>query len=88
VEKLSQRPLSVSLWQSLWHFARRGIQHWKSWKKGLVQTEKVGRVRTSASRRGLSVAEQWSTSGAHLGTRFDRLAIYSPNPMKINQEML
>ena len=77
VEKLSQRPLSVSmLAKPLAITLAAVVQHLEILEKsGLVHTEKVGRVRTCQIQPdGLSVAEQWiSDRRALWERRFDRL---------------
>jgi DNA-binding transcriptional ArsR family regulator len=78
VEKLSQRPLSVSmLAKPLSITLAAVVQHLEILEKsGLVHTEKVGRVRTCQIQTdGLSVVEQWvSDRRALWEARFDRLA--------------
>src|ERR1039458_4932304 len=62
VEKLSERPMSVSrLAEPLDITLAAVVQHLQVLEEsGLVQTEKAGRVRTcSLAPGGLSVAEQW-----------------------------
>jgi DNA-binding transcriptional ArsR family regulator len=62
VEKLSQGPISVSrLAEPLNITLAAVVQHLQVLEEsGLVQTEKVGRVRTcSIEPAGLSVVEQW-----------------------------
>jgi len=77
VEKLSQRPLSVSmLAKPLAITLAAVVQHLEILEKsGLVHTEKVGRVRTcQIEPAGFSVAEQWITDRRALWERrFDRL---------------
>src|SRR5882762_1584408 len=77
VEKLSQRPLSVSLLAKPLAISLAAvIQHLEILEKsGLVQTEKVGRVRTcSIKTAGLSIAEQWlDERRTTWEQRFDRL---------------
>jgi DNA-binding transcriptional ArsR family regulator len=77
VEELSQRPLSVSLLAKPLAISLAAvIQHLEILEKsGLVQTEKVGRVRTCSMRlAGLSVAEQWlDDRRTTWEERFDRL---------------
>jgi len=64
-------------WQSPWRFRwPRSFKHLEILEKsGLVQTEKVGRVRTcSIKTAGLSVAEQWlDERRTTWEERFDRL---------------
>ena len=78
VEKLSQRPLSVSMLAKPLSISLAAVvQHLEILEKsGLVHTEKVGRVRTcQIEQSGLSVAEQWITDRRALWERrFDRLA--------------
>src|SRR5881396_1546059 len=62
VEKLSEGPISVSrLAEPLGITLAAVVQHLQVLEEsGLVQTEKVGRVRTcNIESAGLSVAEQW-----------------------------
>ena len=77
VEKLSKRPLSVSLLAKPLAISLAAvIQHLEILEKsGLVQTEKVGRVRTcSIKTAGLSVAEKWlDERRTTWEERFDRL---------------
>ncbi len=77
VEKLSDRPLSVSLLaKPLAMTLAAVIQHLEILEKsGLVQTEKVGRIRTCRIEpTGLSVMEKWVNDRRQLWeTRFDRL---------------
>jgi DNA-binding transcriptional ArsR family regulator len=77
VEKLSERPLSVSrLAKPLAITLAAVVQHLQVLEKcGLVHTEKVGRVRTcQIEPAGLSVAEQWIGDRRSLWERrLDRL---------------
>jgi len=77
VERLSERPLSVSqLAQPLALTLAAVVQHLQILEKsGLVHTEKTGRVRTcQIESAGLSVAEQWiGQRRAIWERRFDRL---------------
>src|SRR5271154_762942 len=77
VEKLSQGPISVSrLAEPLDITLAAVVQHLQVLEEsGLVQTEKVGRVRTCRIEpAGLSVAEQWIVDRRSLWEkRFDRL---------------
>jgi DNA-binding transcriptional ArsR family regulator len=77
VEKLSQRPLSVSqLAAPLAITLAAVVQHLQVLEKsGLVRTEKLGRVRTCrVEAAGLSLVEQWiSERRATWERRFDRL---------------
>ncbi len=77
VEKLSQGPLSVSRLAEPFDITLAAIvQHLQVLEEsGLVQTEKVGRVRTCRIEpAGLSVAEQWIGECRSMWERrFDRL---------------
>jgi DNA-binding transcriptional ArsR family regulator len=77
VEKLSEGPVSVSkLAKPLRITLAAVVQHLQVLEKsGLVQTEKVGRVRTCRMEtRGLSVAERWIEDRRSLWERrFERL---------------
>lgn len=77
VERLSERPLSVSsLAQPLAITLAAVVQHLQILElSGLVRSEKVGRVRTCRiEAAGLSVAEQWiGARRAIWDRRFDRL---------------
>ena len=77
VEKLSERPLSVSLLAKPLDITLAAVvQHLQVLENcGLVHTEKVGRVRTCRIEpAGLSVAEQWIAARRSLWEqRFDRL---------------
>ena len=77
VERLSERPLSVSrLALPLAITLAAVVQHLQVLEKsGLVRTEKVGRVRTCRIEpNGLSVAERWiGERRAVWERRFDRL---------------
>ena len=77
VERLSERPLSVSsLAQPLAITLAAVVQHLQILElSGLVRSEKVGRVRTCRiEAAGLSMAEQWiSERRAIWERRFDRL---------------
>jgi len=77
VEKLSEGPLSVSrLAEPLDITLAAVVQHLQVLEEsGLVQTEKVGRVRTCRIEpAGLSVAEQWIGDRRSMWERrFDRL---------------
>jgi DNA-binding transcriptional ArsR family regulator len=77
VEKLSEGPISVSrLAEPLDITLAAVVQHLQVLEEsGLVQTEKVGRVRTCRIvPAGLSVAEQWIGDRRSLWERrFDRL---------------
>ena len=77
VEKLSEGPVSVSkLAKPLRITLAAVVQHLHVLEKsGLVQTEKVGRVRTCRMEtRGLSVAERWIEDRRSLWERrFERL---------------
>ena len=77
VERLSQGPTSVSrLAEPLAITLAAVVQHLQVLEEsGLVQTEKVGRVRTcSIGSAGLSVAAQWiSDRRSKWERRFDRL---------------
>ena len=87
VERLSERPLSVSLLaKPLAITLAAVVQHLQVLEKsGLIHTEKVGRVRTChIEPSGLSVIEQWI--GDRRSTwerRFDRLGDLLAEPMKI-----
>jgi DNA-binding transcriptional ArsR family regulator len=78
VEKLSERPVSVSeLAKPLRISLAAVVQHLQVLEKsGLVRTEKVGRVRTCrVEPAGLSIAEQWiNDRRSTWERRFDRLA--------------
>lgn len=84
VERLSQRPLSVSmLAKPLSITLAAVVQHLVILEKsGLVHTEKVGRVRTcQIEPSGFSVAEQWITDRRALWeARFDRLGDLLADP--------
>jgi DNA-binding transcriptional ArsR family regulator len=77
VEKLSEGPISVSsLAQPLEITLAAVVQHLQILEaSGLVQTEKVGRVRTCRIEpKGLSVAERWINERRALwDRRLDRL---------------
>lgn len=77
VEKLSEGPVSVSrLAQPLDITLAAVVQHLQILEaSGLVQTQKVGRVRTCRIEpRGLSIAESWISERRLLWQRrFDRL---------------
>jgi DNA-binding transcriptional ArsR family regulator len=77
VERLSERPLSVSLLAKPLDISLAAvIQHLEILEKsGLVHSEKIGRVRTcSIQPAGLSVAEQWIDDLRNLWERrLDRL---------------
>jgi len=77
VEKLSARPLSVSLLAKPLDMTLAAVvQHLQILEQsGLVHTEKVGRVRTCRlESAGLSVAQQWiSDRRAQWEQRLDRL---------------
>ena len=77
VERLSERPMSVSvLAKPLQITLAAVIQHLEILEKsGLVQTEKTGRVRTcQLEPMGLSVAEKWiDARRMEWERRFDRL---------------
>lgn len=77
VERLSQGPISVSqLAEPLDMTLAAVVQHLQILEaSGLVQTEKVGRVRTCRIEpKGLSLAERWISERRSLWERrFDRL---------------
>ncbi len=77
VEKLSEGPISVSrLAEPLKITLAAVVQHLQVLEdSGLVQTEKVGRVRTcSIEPAGLSAAQQWIGDRRSIwDRRFDRL---------------
>ena len=77
VERLSERPLSVSLLAKPLDISLAAvIQHLEILEKsGLVHSEKIGRVRTcSIQPAGLSVAERWIDDLRNLWERrLDRL---------------
>jgi DNA-binding transcriptional ArsR family regulator len=77
VERLSERPLSVSLLaKPLAITLAAVVQHLQILElSGLVRTEKIGRVRTcQIEAAGFSVAEKWiSERRAIWERRFDRL---------------
>jgi DNA-binding transcriptional ArsR family regulator len=77
VEKLSAGPISVSQLAEPLHITLAAVvQHLQILEdSGLVQTEKVGRVRTcSIEPAGLSAAEQWITDRRSMWERrLDRL---------------
>ncbi len=77
VEKLSYGPVSVSALAAPFRITLAAVvQHLQVLKKsGLVQTEKVGRVRTCrVEPAGLSVAEEWiAARRARWEKRLDRL---------------
>jgi DNA-binding transcriptional ArsR family regulator len=77
MEKLSEGPISVSrLAEPLAITLAAVVQHLQVLEdSGLVQTEKVGRVRTCRIEpAGLSVAEQWINDRRSIwDRRFDRL---------------
>jgi DNA-binding transcriptional ArsR family regulator len=77
LEKLSQGPISVSrLAEPLELTLAAVVQHLQVLEEsGLVQTEKVGRIRTCRIEpKGLSVAKQWIDDRRSLWERrFDRL---------------
>jgi DNA-binding transcriptional ArsR family regulator len=84
VEKLSERPLSVSLLaKPLAITLAAVVQHLQVLEEsGLVHTEKVGRVRTChIEPAGLSVAEQWiGDRRSSWERRFDRLGDLLADP--------
>lgn len=84
VEKLSEGPLSVSrLSAPLAITLAAVVQHLQVLEKsGLVQTEKVGRVRTCRIEpAGFSVAEQWiSERRSTWERRLDRLGDFLAEP--------
>src|SRR5436309_6281527 len=86
VEKLSEGPISVSrLAEPLAITLAAVVQHLQVLEEsGLVQTEKVGRVRTCRIEpRGLSAAEQWIADRRSVWERrFDRLGdlLAEPDP--------
>ena len=84
VEKLSQGPISVSrLAEPLDITLAAVVQHLQVLEEsGLVQTEKVGRVRTChIEPAGLSAAEQWIGARRSLWERrFDRLGTLLAEP--------
>jgi DNA-binding transcriptional ArsR family regulator len=77
VEKLSAGPISVSQLAEPLHITLAAVvQHLQVLEEsGLVQTEKVGRIRTcSIDPAGLSAAEQWiADRRSTWERRFDRL---------------
>ena len=77
LEKLSVRPVTVShLAEPLQITLAAVVQHLQVLEEsGLVQTEKIGRVRTCCIEpQGLSVAQQWIADRRTLWERrFDRL---------------
>ena len=77
MEKLSQGPISVSrLAEPLGITLAAVVQHLQVLEEsGLVQTEKIGRVRTcQIESAGLAVVEQWiSDRRSTWDRRFDRL---------------
>lgn len=77
VEKLSRGPVSVSLLAKPLDITLAAVvQHLQVLEEsGLVQTEKIGRVRTCRIEpKGLSVAERWINERRALWEkRFDRL---------------
>src|ERR1035438_6931859 len=84
VEKLSEGPISVSrLAEPLDVTLAAVVQHLQVLEEsGLVQTEKVGRVRTCRIEpAGLSVAQQWIGARRSLWERgLDRLGGLLPQP--------
>ena len=84
VEKLSAGPLSVSrLAQPLRITLAAVVQHLQILEaSGLVQTEKIGRVRTCRiETKGLSVVERWISERRHVWERrFDRLGKFLEGP--------
>ena len=86
VEKLSQGPISVSrLAEPLDITLAAVVQHLQVLEEsGLVQTEKVGRVRTcSLQPAGLSVVQQWIGDRRSMWERrFDRLGDLLAEPDK------
>jgi DNA-binding transcriptional ArsR family regulator len=78
VEKLSEGPISVSQLAEPLHITLAAVvQHLQVLEEsGLVDTEKVGRVRTCRIEpEGLSVVEQWIAARRSMWQRrFDRLA--------------
>ncbi len=78
IERLSERPLSVSLLAKPFPITLAAvIQHLEILEmSGLVHTEKVGRVRTCRLEpQGFSWAEQWMNERRTMWEqRFDRLA--------------
>jgi DNA-binding transcriptional ArsR family regulator len=86
VEKLSQGPISVSrLAEPLDITLAAVVQHLQVLEEsGLVQTEKVGRVRTcSLEPAGLSVLQQWIGDRRSMWERrFDRLGDLLAEPDK------
>jgi DNA-binding transcriptional ArsR family regulator len=77
VEKLSEGPISVSQLAEPLHITLAAVvQHLQVLEEsGLVQTEKVGRVRTCRIEpEGLSVVERWIAARRSMWERrFDRL---------------
>jgi DNA-binding transcriptional ArsR family regulator len=77
IERLSERPLSVSLLAKPFDITLAAvIQHLEILEKsGLVHTEKIGRVRTCRlEAQGFSLAEKWiDARKAAWEERFDRL---------------
>jgi DNA-binding transcriptional ArsR family regulator len=86
VEKLSQGPISVSrLAEPLDITLAAVVQHLQVLEEsGLIQTEKVGRVRTCRLEpAGLSVAQQWIGDRRSMWERrFDRLGDLLAEPDK------
>jgi DNA-binding transcriptional ArsR family regulator len=86
LEKLSEGPISVSrLAEPLKITLAAVVQHLQVLEEsGLVQTEKVGRVRTcNIAPGGLSVAEQWIRDRRSMWERrFDRLGDLLAEPDK------
>src|SRR6202040_1085626 len=84
MEKLSQGPISVSrLAEPLAITLAAVVQHLQVLEEsGLVQTEKVGRVRTChIEPAGLSVAAQWIADRRSMWERrFDRLGEFLAEP--------
>ncbi len=84
MEKLSEAPISVSrLAEPLDMTLAAVVQHLQVLEEsGLIQTEKVGRVRTCRIEpAGLSVAEQWlGDRRSTWDRRFDRLGEFLAEP--------
>jgi DNA-binding transcriptional ArsR family regulator len=91
VEKLSQRPMSVSqLAGPLDITLAAVVQHLQVLEEcGLIRTQKVGRVRTcSIASDGVAVAHQWFLDRRstwenqldHLGSLLEELAAENPQP--------
>jgi DNA-binding transcriptional ArsR family regulator len=87
MEKLSEGPISVSrLAEPLSITLAAVVQHLQILEEsGLVQTEKIGRVRTCRIEpAGLRVAEQWiSDRRSHWERRLDRLGDLLAEPDQI-----